>query len=222
MNPEKIAAAAVTKGFLPKEKLVGLSAEEKLLLICHPGFSTATKVTEISGRGVGMDVVRDAIQSMGGSFALRSESGAGSMFLLRLPLTIAIIHVLLVKVGRFTLAIPLTAVDRTMELHRKELSTTSGENSFSMNDENLQVIPLSRIFNIKSEDLQVGTVQVFISMVKGERVAVQVDQILGNQEVFVKALPRPLSAMAGINGATVLGSGEVVFILDILNKFVPS
>lgn len=219
MNPEKIAAAAVAKGFLAKEKLATLSAEEKLLLICHPGFSTAEKVTEISGRGVGMDVVRAAIQSMGGSLAILSESSAGSSFLLRIPLTIAIIHVLLVKVGGFTLAIPLTAVDRTMELHCKELATTDGQRSFSLNDEILPVIPLSRIFNIKTEDLQIEPVQVFVTMVKGKKIALQVDQLLGNQEVFVKALPRPLSAIKGLNGATVLGSGEVVFILDILNKF---
>lgn len=218
MNPEKIAAAAVAKGFLPKEKLATLSAEEKLLLICHPGFSTAARVTDISGRGVGMDVVRAAIQSMGGSLEVLSESGAGSSFLLRLPLTIAIIHVLLVKAGRFTLAIPLTAVDRTMELHSKDLATTDGGRSFSLNDEILPVVPLGSIFNIKSEALQVDTVQVFITVVKGKRVAFQVDQLLGTQEVFVKALPRPLSAIAGVNGATMLGSGEVVFILDILNK----
>lgn len=219
MNPEKIAAAAVAKGFLPKEKLTGLSADEKLLLICHPGFSTAEKVTEISGRGVGLDVVRTAIQSMGGSLAILTESSAGTSFLLRLPFTIAIIHVLLVKVGRFTLAIPLTAVDRTMELKGSDLTTADGERIFSLNDETLPVVPLGQIFNIKTEDLQVDTVQVFITVVKGKRLAFQVDQLLGNQEVFVKALPRPLSAFQGINGATLLGSGEVVFILDILNKF---
>lgn len=219
MDPETIAAAAVAKGFLAKEKLAGLCAEEKLLLICQPGFSTAEKVTTVSGRGVGMDVVRDAIQSMGGSFALESERGAGSSFLLRLPLTLAIINVLLVKAGGLTLAIPLTAVERTMELHGSEIATGAAAGSLTLDAETLPLVPLRRLYNLKSGGEQIDPVQLFITVVKGERLAVQVDQILGQQEVFVKALPRPLAALKGINGATVLGSGEIVFILDILSKF---
>lgn len=220
MDPEKIAAAVVAKGFLGKDKLAELSREEKLMLICWPGFSTADKVTEISGRGVGMDAVSVAIQKLGGSLTIQSESGAGSSFLLRLPLTIAIVNVLLVKTGGFTLAIPLTAVERTMELRCSQLATIDGERRFVLNEETLPVVPLGQIFNIKSEDLQLDTVQVFITMVKGRKVALQVDQLVGNQEVFVKTLPRPLAAIKGINGATILGSGEVVFILDMLSKFV--
>jgi two-component system chemotaxis sensor kinase CheA len=220
MDPEKIAAAAVAKGFLAREKLAGLSQEEKLLLICQPGFSTAEKVTTVSGRGVGMDVVRDAIQSMGGAFALESEHGAGSSFLLRLPLTLAIINVLLVKVGAFTMAIPLTAVERTMELHSSDIAIGAAERSLTLDEETLPLVPLQRLYNLKSGGGQIGPVQLFITVVKGEKIAVQVDQILGHQEVFVKALPRPLAALKGINGATVLGNGEIVFILDILNKFI--
>jgi len=220
MDPEKIAADAVAKGFLSREKLAGLSPEEKLQLICQPGFSTAEKITAVSGRGVGMDVVRAAIQSMGGTLTMLSETGTGSSFLLRLPLTIAIINVLLVKTGGLTLAIPLTAVERTLELHSSELAESDGERSFYLNEETLPLIPLNRIFNIKSAPRQIEPVQVFVTVVKGRKIALQVDQLLGNQEVFVKALPRPLGVLKGINGATLLGSGEVVFILDILNKFV--
>jgi len=219
MNHEEIVAAAVAKGFISKEKAAALSNDEKLLLICHPGFSTAKKVTDISGRGVGMDVVKTAIQSMGGTLSIITETGAGSYFLLRLPLTIAIINVLLVKVGRITLAFPLTAVDRTMELKCDELATIDEQKIFFLKDDTLPIIPLGQVLNISSLAQQRETVQLFITEIKGQKVAFEVDQILGNQEIFVRPLPRPLSALKGINGATILGSGEVVFILDILTRF---
>ncbi len=218
MDAEKIARSAVVKGFLSKEKVTALSAEEKLLLICHPGFSTARKVTELSGRGVGMDVVRTATQSMGGALSIFAESGAGSSFLLRLPLTIAIMHVLLIKAGSFTLAIPLTAVERTMELKREDLATVDGETICLLNDETLPIVPIGQLLNIYTEELGKEIVQLFITSLKGQKIAIQVDQILGHQEIFVKALPRPLSAIKGLSGASVLGNGEIVFIIDIRNK----
>jgi two-component system chemotaxis sensor kinase CheA len=219
MDSEKIAEAAVVKGFISKEKVTALSDDEKLLLICHPGFSTAKKVTGISGRGVGMDVVKTAIQSMGGSLSILTETGRGSSFILRLPLTIAIINVLLVKIGKFTLAIPLTVVNRTMELKREELATVDDQAIFFLNDETMPIIPLGQMLNINSDEQKRETLQLFIADIKGQKTALQVDQLLGNQEIFVKPLPRPLSALKGINGATVMGSGEIVFILDILNNF---
>jgi len=218
MNHEEIVTAAVAKGFIPKDRAAALSDDEKLLLICHPGFSTAKKITDISGRGVGMDVVRTAIQSMGGTFSIITETGAGTCFKLRLPLTIAIINVLLVKVGVFKLAIPLTAVDRTMELNCDELATVDNKRILLLHDTTLPIIPLAQILNINSIDQQKETVQLFITEIKGQSMALEVDQILGNQEVFVRPLPRPLSALQGVNGATVLGNGEVVFIIDILDR----
>jgi two-component system chemotaxis sensor kinase CheA len=219
MNPEMIAAAAAAKGFIPKEKAASLSDEEKLLLICQPGFSTAAKVTDLSGRGVGMDVVKTAIQGMGGSLSIFTETGTGSTFLLRLPLTIAIIHVLLVKAGRLTLAIPLTAVERTMELKRDELATVDDQKIFFLNEEALPIIHVGEILNISSIKQKNENVQFFITEIKGQKIALEVDQLLGNQEIFVKPLPRPLAALKAINGATVLGNGEVVFILDMLTRF---
>lgn len=218
MDPESILAAAVAKGFLPKEKGAALTDDEKLMLICHPGFSTAEKITNISGRGVGMDVVRTAIQSMGGSLSIITETGAGSSFLLRLPHTIAIINVLLVKVGQFTLAIPLTAVSRTMELKAEEIASMEGRDFFYLDDEAVPIVPLGQILNITSKEPPGKSVQLFITEIKGRRTGLQVDQLLGNQEVFVKPLHKPLSSLQRINGATVLGNGEIVFILDILSK----
>ena len=122
-------------------------------------------------------------------------------------------------VGDFTLAIPLTAVDRTLELRCEDLTTVAGEKICRLNDETLPVIPIGQILNINTEELDKETMQLFITSLKGQKTAIQVDQILGHQEIFVKTLPRPLSAIKGISGVSVLGNGEIAFILDIRNKF---
>jgi len=218
IDPEKIASAAVAKGVIQKEKASTLSVEEKLLLICLPGFSTAAKITDISGRGVGMDVVKTTIQSLSGTMSIETGSDKGSTFVLRLPLTVAIINVLLVTAGKFTLAVPLTAVGRTMELKSEEIALIDDEEVFFLDDSMVPVVSLSRLLDIDSGLPKGETTPLFITEIKGRRIGVQVDRMLGNQEVFVRPLSRPLSAFEGLTGATVLGDGEVVFIVDILNK----
>jgi len=220
IDPEQIAAAAVQRGFISREKAAGLTTDEKLLLICHAGFSTAERVTEVSGRGVGMDVVRTTIQSLGGTLSITSLPGKGTCFLLRLPLTIAIINVLLVKVGRFTLAIPLMAVIRTLDLKRDEIAVLENREAVFFEDEMVPLLHLGGCLNMQPAAAMTETVPLFITEHKGRRVALQVDGILGIQDVFVKPLARPLSAIEGLCGATVLGSGEVVFIMDILNRLL--
>jgi two-component system chemotaxis sensor kinase CheA len=220
IDAERITLAAVQKGFISREKAAGLPVAEKLMLICHAGFSTAERVTEISGRGVGMDVVKTTIQSLGGTLSISSVPGQGSCFLLRLPLTIAIVNVLLVKVGRFTLAIPLTAVLRTLDLKREEVAIIDDQEVFFLDDETMPIFHLGRFLNMPQDAGNADTAPLFITEFKGRRVALQVDKLLGNQEVFVKPLARPLSVIEGLCGATVLGDGEVVFILDVLNRLM--
>lgn len=219
MDPEKIAASAVAKGFVTRDQLARFSQNDKMMLICHPGFSTASKVTDISGRGVGMDVARTAIQSLGGSLAIISEPGGGSSFSLRLPITIAIINVLLVKVGSLTLAVPLTAVERTMEIRNEDIANIDGQDQFFLGTETVPLINFKTLLNLNCVSEGRGeTSYLFLTEIKGVRTGIRVDRLLGNQEVFVKPLARPLSALKGVNGATILGEGEVVFIVDILNN----
>ena len=219
MDPEKLAAAAVAKGFVTRDQLARFSQLDKMMLICHPGFSTARKVTDISGRGVGMDVVRTAIQALGGTLAIISEPCGGSSFTLRLPITIAIVNVLLVKTGSLTLAVPLTAVERTMEIKSDDIATIDGQDQFFMGSETIPLVDFRTLLNLNSvAESRSGTTYLFLTELKGVRTGVKVDRLLGNQEVFVKPLARPLSALRGVNGATILGEGEVVFIVDILNN----
>jgi two-component system chemotaxis sensor kinase CheA len=189
------------------------------MLICHPGFSTAEKVTEISGRGVGMDVVKNAIQAIGGTLMILSEPGKGAAIVMRLPITIAIINVLMVKSGRYTLAVPLTAVERTLELNSGDIAVIDGREQFFVAGESLPLVNLSSLLGLEFEPpVESRTLHLFLTEIKGCRTGVRVDKLLGNREVFVKPLARPLSALRGVSGATITGEGEVVFIIDILNS----
>jgi two-component system chemotaxis sensor kinase CheA len=217
MDPERICAAAVAKGVISPEKAAALSGHEKLLLVCLPGFSTAPSVTDVSGRGVGMDVVKTTLQSLGGALTISSEPGRGSSFFLKLPLTIAIINVLLVAVGRLTVAVPLTAVIRTLELRRDELASMEGEEFFFLDDEQLPLLSLQGLLNIPGAEEPGDCLSIFVAEIKGRRVGIRVDRLLGHQEVFVKPLTRPLTVLPGLNGATILGDGQIIFILDIFH-----
>jgi len=218
MDPEAICGAAVDKGGIDREMAAALSANEKLMLICHAGFSTASRVTEISGRGVGMDVVKNTLHSLGGTLSIASTPGRGSTFLLRLPLTVAIINVILVGVGQLTLAVPLTAVMRTADIRKDEVASIDGKDIFFLGGEEVPLVPLGDLLGIPWEQGRGEHLHAFIAEVRGERVGILVDRLLGHKEVFVKPLAKPLSLLPGINGATLLGDGQVVFILDILHS----
>ncbi|HZV81732.1 MAG TPA: chemotaxis protein CheA [Geobacteraceae bacterium] len=217
MDPESICAAAVAKGVVSRETSARLTSHEKLMLICQPGFSTAPAVTDVSGRGVGMDVVKNTLQSLGGTLSICSEPGRGSTFILKVPLTIAIINVLLVVVGRMTVAVPLTAVIRTLEIRQDERGSVDGEEIFFLDGEEIPLLPLHGLLNIPVAGEPADTLSIFIAEIRGRRVGIQVDRVVGHQEVFVKPLARPLSVLPGLNGATILGDGQIVFILDIFH-----
>ena len=217
MDPAKLIASALDKGLIKPEEAKALSFREALLLICIPGFSTAQKVTDVSGRGVGMDVVRSTIRALGGSIVIDSEVGRGSKITLKLPLTIAIINVLLVKCANLTLAVPVTSILRTMEIDRTDVVIRGKHKSLYLNGEAIPLVSMNRIFGIQAASPPGPVIPLFVGEVKGRRVGLVVDRFLGQQEVFVKALGRPLARLKGLAGGATLGNGEVVFILDVAN-----
>ncbi|HEY5974118.1 MAG TPA: chemotaxis protein CheA, partial [Geobacteraceae bacterium] len=135
MAPDEVRAAAIAKGVVSAEQAAGLSAQEALLLVCEPGFSTAGAVTDISGRGVGMDVVKTTVQALNGTLAIESVPGQGCRFVLKLPLTIAIINVLLMEVGGLPVAIPVTSVQRTLQLERQLVVSHGSAKVFYLDEE---------------------------------------------------------------------------------------
>jgi len=214
MDPAKLTASAIDKGFIKPEKGKTLSIREALLLVCIPGFSTAQEVTDVSGRGVGMDSVSSTIKSLSGDLVIESEPDRGSRIILKLPLTITIINVLLARVTPFSVAIPVTNILHTLELKRDMIATLE-KKVFFLEDEAIPLLSLNHIFAVPHAPASSEFISLFIAEVKGRKVGFVVDRFLGQQEVFVKPLGRPLAKMKGLAGGAILGDGEVVYILDV-------
>jgi two-component system chemotaxis sensor kinase CheA len=215
MDPERMTAAAVRKGLITPEEAKNLSPRQALLLACIPGFSTAKEVTELSGRGVGLDAVSASIQKLGGSLTIESEPGVGTSFTLRLPMTIAIIHALIVQCGAIKGAVPITAVLRTVELRREQVATVGKRQMFYLDDEAIPLLSLNRILGLPLGRFPDGIVPLFVTESKGRRVGIVVDRLLGQHELFIKPLGRPLARLQGVAGGAILGDGEIVTLLDV-------
>lgn len=215
MDPERMIAAAIRKGLITPEEAEQLSPRQALMLSCIPGFSTAAEVTEVSGRGVGMDAVNASIQKLGGTLSIESEPGKGSSFTLALPMTIAIIHALVVQCGGIKGAVPVTAVLRTVELRREQMATVGKRRVFYLDDEAIPLLSLNRVFGLPLGRFPDGIVPLFVTEAKGRRVGVVVDRLLGQHELFIKPVGRPLCKLPGIAGGAVLGDGEVVTLFDV-------
>jgi two-component system, chemotaxis family, sensor kinase CheA len=217
MDPAGLVASALAKGLIKPEEAKAMDPREALLLTCLPGFSTAQEVSDVSGRGVGMDAVRTTIRSLGGTLAIDSDLGQGSRITLKLPLTIAIINVLLIRCAHLTLAVPATGILRTLEIRRTDVVARGKGRYLSLEGEEIPLASMNRILGIKDTSPAGPVIPLFVGEVKGRRVGLVVDRFLGQQEVFVKPLGRPLARMKGLAGGTILGNGEVVFILDVAN-----
>jgi two-component system chemotaxis sensor kinase CheA len=214
MDPKKFRDAAVTKGVMSAEDIAKLTDTEVLNLSFLPGFSTAEKITDVSGRGVGMDVVKTKIEALGGSVKLESKAGEGTDITLKLPLTVAIIHSLMVKVGKDIYAVPITNVVRDLAIKKDMIKTIKGEEVIMMMGEVLPLIRLHDLFNVKSN----GFDDMIVVVVEraGSNVGIVVDHVLGQQEVIIKKLDnRLLKGVKGFAGATILGDGNVALILDV-------
>ncbi len=214
IDPQKMRDSAVKKGLMSQEEAAKLSDTEAINLSFLPGFSTAEKVTDISGRGVGMDVVRNKIGGMGGSIKLDSIVGKGTTIRLKLPLTVAIIHSLMVKVGTDIYAIPITNVIRDLSIKKEEIKTIKGEEVILIRGEVLPLVRLHKLFDIKSN----GSNELLVVVVEraGNNIGLVVDQVIGQQEVIIKNLDNNiLKGVKGFAGATILGDGNVALILDV-------
>ncbi|MCM2264168.1 MAG: chemotaxis protein CheA [Desulfuromonadales bacterium] len=213
MDPQELRHQAVARRILAPEQAGELSDREALMLVCVPGFSTAREVTDTSGRGVGMDVVKSAVEKLGGTLDIQSAVGAGTCFQLRLPLSMAIIRILLISSGGHALAIPLTRVQRTLELPVEDVTTTGFRRFFSLGEEEVELVALDSLLGLAGNPAADGLCVVLLEL-PGRRVGLQVDSFLGQRDAFVKNLGFPLDRLPGMSGATVEGDGRVLFIID--------
>ncbi|MBI5409556.1 MAG: chemotaxis protein CheA [Nitrospirae bacterium] len=211
LNREKIIEKAVEKGLINSEQT--LSDKEIYKLIFAPGFSTAENVTNISGRGVGMDVVRKGISSLRGSIDINSQEGLGTTITLRLPLTLAIIEGLLVKIGGEYFVLTLSSVEECVDLTREDIANSHGRHLANVRGQIVPYIRLREQFMIKGSlpDIE----QIVIVRVEGQRVGFVVDHVIGEHQTVLKNLGRIYKDIEGISGATILGDGTVALILDV-------
>jgi two-component system chemotaxis sensor kinase CheA len=214
IDPEKMREVGVKKGVISAEEAKNLDDREAVDLIFAPGFSGAAKVTDISGRGVGMDVVRTNIKNLKGSIGVRTEVGKGSTFTLSLPLTLAIIDALMVTVSGQTYAIPLDSVSETTKIEAERLTEVNKRKAITLRGEVMGVIELSEILDLDKNLAQREVLPVVIIQDNQRRLGLVVDSLLERQEIVIKSLGDYLGEKEGISGATIMGDGSVVLILD--------
>ncbi len=214
IDPDKMREVAIRKGIITPEDAKLLDDREAMELIFAPGFSSAEAITDISGRGVGMDVVRTNIKNLKGSVNISSEIGKGTRFTLLLPLTLAIIDALMVNVAEEMFAIPLDAVSETTKIDAELLTDINGRKAVTLRGEVLGIIELSEILNLPQPEVEPDVLSVVVIHDNGRRLGIVVDRLLERQEVVIKPLGSYLGDLKGISGATIMGDGSVILILD--------
>lgn len=214
LDRERIVAKAVQNGLVAPDQT--LTDDEAFALIFRPGLSTAEKVTEVSGRGVGMDVVRRNVEALGGTIAIRSEVGKGTTFRIKLPLTLAIMDGQALQVGEHVYILPLVAIVESVRPTRQALATVlaRGE-SVTVRGQSLPMIRLHRLLDVEPKGLDPTQGLVVIVEHENRLAALLVDELLGQQQVVIKSLEANFKKVDGIAGATILGDGRVALILDV-------
>ncbi len=213
MDPARLREAAVTRGQLSADEAAALTDREALMLACLPGLSTADHVTDVSGRGVGLDAVKRTVEAVGGTLELDSAPGHGSRVLLRLPLTVAVQPVLLVGVGDEVLGLPIAKVHGAAQVSYAALDRSQGGPILPYDGELVPVHDLAALLGFPPD----GRDDRAVVVAEGSdgRIGLAVDMLLGQQEAVLKPLASPLGAVAGLSAVTVLGNGRPVFILDV-------
>jgi len=214
INRDKVLQKAIDKGVVSKQNAENLTDKQIYELIFAPGFSTADKISDISGRGVGLDVVKSTIESLGGTVTVDSEEGKGSLFSIQLPLTLSIISVLLVEIQQEKYAIPLSSIIETAIIKKEDIFHAHNQQVIDFRGKVVPLVFLKEIFEIPT----VAEEEEFVSIVivrKGEKMAgLVVDSFIGQQEVVLKSLGNYLTSVFAISGATILGDGQVALIID--------
>jgi two-component system chemotaxis sensor kinase CheA len=215
MDRNKLIAKAMEKGLIAENSI--LNDKQAFELIFMPGFSMAESITDISGRGVGMDVVRRNIQTLGGNIEIISDLGRGTTISIQLPLTLAIIDGQSVAVGDETYIVPLVSIMESININEKMLNKIAGKGeTFRLRNQYIPIIRMHEIFNVRPKN-QSKTTEGVIVVVEGQGIfcGLFVDELLGPQQVVVKSLETNYRRVEGVSGATILGDGSVALILDV-------
>lgn len=214
IDVEKVKAKAVERGILhPGKKLTDVEAFQ---LVFAPGFSTSDKVSSVSGRGVGLDVVKTHIEKLNGTVTVESEPNIGTRFIIKLPLTLAIIQGLLIRVGEEVYSIPITSVIESHRVKSEEINRIDNYEVFNVRDEVYSLLRLNRLFGINSnENYEDGYNYIVVVGTEEKKVGLMVDSLIGEEDVVIKPLKDQFTSSPGIAGASILGDGSVSLIIDV-------
>ncbi|MFZ0453364.1 MAG: chemotaxis protein CheA [Ignavibacteriaceae bacterium] len=215
IDPEVIKEKAISKGLISKEKAKELTTNDAYNLIFLPGFSTAEIVTNISGRGVGMDVVKTNVTKLRGLINIESKVGAGTKIIIKLPLTLAIIPGMIVKVNEQSMVIPLNSITEVVRVHLDNINTISGREVIRMRDSVIPLLGIDELLNDVSYNKDKVWQYVVVVGIAEKRFGIKVDHLIGQKEIVIKSLGTYLGTIEGIAGSTILGDGTVIMILDI-------
>ena len=215
VNRERVLAKAIKSGIVTKEAAETLTDRQVAELILASGFSTAEKISDVSGRGVGLDVVKNTIESLGGFMSIESKEGQGSLFQVQLPLTLSIISVMLVELKKEVFAIPLSSIIETAIIQTSEIMNAHNQQVIDFRGNIIPLVNLTEIFEIPVQNSESDGYQSVVIVRKGERLAgLIVDSFIGQQEIVLKSLGNYLQNVFAISGATILGNGQVALIVD--------
>jgi len=215
LDRKAITEKAVSRGLINEADVARLDDTSVWEMIFMPGISTASEVSDEAGRGVGMDVVKQNVEGIGGTVSISSASGRGTSIKIKIPLTLAIIHVLLVQVGRQKMAVPLSAVQETFRIFTDNISVIDGQEIISVRQDTVPFIRIGSVFHgtgAKADARKLFAVRIQHGDME---VCLGVDNLLGQQEIVIKPLAEYLTDQPGFSGATVLGDGSIALILDI-------
>ncbi|MBO8129220.1 MAG: chemotaxis protein CheA [Peptococcaceae bacterium] len=213
IDPAKVKQAAIQKGVVDAESAERMSDKDAIDLIFRPGFSTAAEVSDLSGRGVGMDVVRNQIEQINGTVDVKSSPGKGTQFIIKLPLTLAIIRALMVSLANKIYAFPLANVQETIQITCNEIQLVKDREVIVVRGSVLPLVRLAELFGERSEAKD--KLSVVIIGTAENMVGVVVDYLIGEQEIVIKSLGKYLGRIPGLSGATILGDGNVALIVDV-------
>lgn len=215
IDREKVLKTAIKKGVLNQEQADKLTDQEVYMLLFASGFSTADKISDISGRGVGLDVVRSKIESLGGQVHVASTLGKGTKFSVQLPLTLSIISAMLIRLGEEKYAIPLSSIVETASVKKRQIRNVHGNKMVDFRETVIPLVSLAKIFEVPGTPEELPDDVQMVVIRKGEKLAALiVDDFIGQQEIVLKTLGKYLSNAFAVSGATILGDGQVALIID--------
>jgi two-component system chemotaxis sensor kinase CheA len=215
INRENVLKTAIKKGVVTQDQASRLSDEEVYLLLFASGFSTADKISDLSGRGVGLDVVKTKIESLGGKVQVTSKLGKGSKFSVQLPLTLSIISAMLIRMGSEKYAIPLSSIVETAAIKQEQIRVVHGNRMIDYRSSVIPLVPLANLFDVPGASQELTGETQIVVIRKGERLAaLVVDEFIGQQEIVLKSLGKYLTNLFAVSGATILGDGQVALIID--------